>query len=134
MTIASNSIKEKETQNIQDSLFKNTLPTLKQNSINLVELLLLFAVTLLWGSRDSRASYSSNKKGNSFMSQHSSISSVTRVFAFNKVQSVKPFRGMHIVNVSFACTFLIHNWYIQIGARALKVVYALCPIGACSMS
>lgn len=96
---------------VGDFLFKDTLPTLKHNNINLVELLLSFTVTLLWGSKDSRASYISNKEGNSFMSQHSSISSVSRVFAFNKVQSLKPHRGLveicaYRVDVSLACTIL----------------------------
>lgn len=101
-------------------------PTLKQNNINLVELLLSFTVTLLRESKDSRASYISN----SFMSQHSSISSVCCMFAFNKVQSLKPYRGLveiraYRVNISLACTLLHVLSLFAIFSWATDVAHAL---------
>lgn len=76
--------------------FKDTvLPTVKQNSAHLVELLLSFTVTLPWGFAEAPGLHTSQiKKGNSFMSQHSSVSSTSSVFTFNIVQNVKAYRGL----------------------------------------
>ena len=85
----------------------------------------LIYCNLLRGSEDSGASFISN----SLMSRHSSISSLSHMFAFNKVQSLKPYSGLvevraYRVNVSLTCTTTPIFYSLTVSTFGSYVAYA----------